>query len=522
MIMKNKHSLLQILLALFFTVVVLGPLLETLVQIEPAKALPIITSPQFIKAIKNSVFYSGLATIISIILGYLAAYAIERTNIRFKSIFIFVLTVPMLIPSISHGMGLILLLGTNGLLTNLLQLHFNIYGVLGIVLGSVLYSFPVAFLMFYDVLRYEDSAPYEAAEILGIDKLHQIKILTLPYLKRPLISIVFATFTMIITDYGVPLMIGGNVVTLPVMMYQEVIGLLDFSKGSLIGSFLLVPAVIAFLFDLLNKDSYNQSFITQKFVAAKSKLADYLSYIFLTLTAISILLPVLSFILLSFVKKYPMDMTWSLEPFYKTIRLSGLEYFYNSLFIALFVAIIGTAVSFLTAYLSARFSNKLANFLHLISILSLAIPGIVLGLSYVLFFKGSILYGTIAILILVNCIHFFASPYLMIYNTLKKLNNNIEDVGMILGINRLHLITRVIIPQSRNTLFEMFVYFFVNSMMTISAVSFLSTVDTKPLALMMNQFEANMMLECSAVVSLAILSVNSLLKTVSLKLTHVN
>jgi iron(III) transport system permease protein len=518
--MKNKHLFFQILLGLFFIVVVILPLIEVLTQIKLNNVLPILSSKHFMAAVKNSIYYSGIATFISVILGWLTAYTIERTNIRYKTMFTLILTIPMLIPSISHGMGLILLLGTNGILTNFLHLHFSIYGALGIVLGSVLYSFPVAFLMFYDVLRYENAAPYEAAEILGINKLHQIKILTLPYLRRPLISIIFATFTLIVTDYGVPLMIGGNVITLPVMMYQEVIGLLDFSKGSLIGSVLLIPAVIAFLFDLMNKDSFNQTFITQKFAMTKNKLIDTLSSAFLFFMSICVLLPIASFIVLSFVKKYPLDMTWSLVPIQKTILLGGINYLANSLLIAFFVAILGTTIAFITAYLSGRFSGKAAGILHLISILSLAIPGIVLGLSYVLFFKGSFIYGTFAILILVNTIHFFASPYLMMYNSMKKINNNIEDVGMILGINRLHLILHVILPQSRNTLSEMFVYFFVNSMMTISAVSFLSSVDTKPLALMMNQFEANMMLECSAVVSLVILIVNLLIKVISLKLEN--
>ena len=151
-------------------------------------------------------------------------------------------------------------------------------------------------------------------------------------------------------------------------------------------------------------------------------------------------------------------------------------------------------------------------FLHLMSITSLAIPGIVLGLSYVLFFNGSWIYGTLAILILVNMVHFFASPYLMMYNTLNKMNRNLEDVGMILGVTRLNLIIHVIIPQVIPTLKKMAVYLFVNSMMTISAVSFLSNVSNKPIALMITQFEAIMMLECTAVVSLLILGINTLMQ----------
>ncbi len=154
----------------------------------------------------------------------------------------------------------------------------------------------------------------------------------------------------------------------------------------------------------------------------------------------------------------------------------------------------------------------MSKFLHLIAITSAAIPGIVLGLSYVIVFNQSFVYGTIAILVMVNLIHFFASPYLMMYNSLNKINENLESVGQMLGIGRLRMIKDIFIPQSMATIFEMSSYFFVNCMMTISAVSFLATMSNKPIALMINQFEAQMQLECAAIVSLAILAVNLIIK----------
>ena len=146
------------------------------------------------------------------------------------------------------------------------------------------------------------------------------------------------------------------------------------------------------------------------------------------------------------------------------------------------------------------------------SITSLAIPGIVLGLSYVMFFKGTPIYGTFAMLFLVNSMHFFASPYLMVYNTFGKINENLEDVGATMGISKWNIISDVLLPQSIGTILEMMSYFFVNSMMTISAVSFLANVNTKPLALMITQFEGQMQLECAAFVSLIILIVNVSIK----------
>lgn len=152
--------------------------------------------------------------------------------------------------------------------------------------------------------------------------------------------------------------------------------------------------------------------------------------------------------------------------------------------------------------------SRNSRLLHLASTVSLAIPGIVLGLSYVMFFKTTWIYNTIIILVIVNTIHFFASPYLMMYNSMGKINANLEAVGATLGIGRLRMICNVFVSQTHSTLLEMFSYFFINSMMTISAVAFLATASTRPVALMINQFEAQTMLEASAFISLLIWGIN--------------
>lgn len=116
------------------------------------------------------------------------------------------------------------------------------------------------------------------------------------------------------------------------------------------------------------------------------------------------------------------------------------------------------------------------------------------------------------ILIIVNTVHFFSSPYLMMYTTFSKLNRHLESVASTLGIGGFRLIKDILLPQGRHTVKEMASYYFVNCMMTISAVSFLANTTTKPIALMINQFEAQAQLECAAVVSLAVLLINLIVK----------
>ena len=504
----------KICLALIFIALVFLPLIKMFLYLDSDSISKVVSSPVFVEAICNSLISALLGTVITVVLSFALAIAIQRTKIRFKGIFGIILTLPMLIPSISSGMGLIILLGNNGLLTRLFGLEGNIYGLKGIVIGSVIYSFPVAYLMLADVIRYEDGSPYEAAEVLGIPKIKQFFSITLPYLRKPLISVVFAIFTLIVTDYGVPLMVGGKYKTVATVMYQEVIGQLDFGKGAVYGSLLLIPAVIAFIIDFLNTDKGNSTFVTKPCKQSDSKVVKTVSYTYCGIVAVLTMLPIVSFIILAFANKYPSDLSFTFKNIAKTFDLKADSYLLNSVLIAILSAAIGVCVAFTSAYLSARMKSPASRFLHLSSMTSAAIPGVVLGLSYVLTFNKTPIYGTIIILILVNMIHFMSSPYLMMYNSLSKINENLEGTAQTLGVNRLHLIKDVLIPQCKGTIFEMFSYFFVNCMMTISAVSFLASTANKPISLMINQFEAQAQIEYAAVVSILILVVNLIIKAI--------
>lgn len=509
-----KSDSVKLLLTVIFLSMVFLPLIRMFINMDAESIGSALNSHNFGTSVINSAVSSVIATVITVVLAFAAAFLTERTNIRMRSVWGIIFTLPMLIPSISIGMGMIILFGNNGIFTELLGIEGNIYGMSGVVIGAVLYAFPVAYLMLSDIIRYEDSSPYEAAQVLGLSKFQQFRAITLPYLRKPLISVVFSIFTLVVTDYGVVLMVGGKYTTIPMVMYQEVIGQLDFGKGSVYGSLLLIPAVAAFVIDLVNKDRGNSAFVIKPHVPSDKPLHKLITYVCCVLISVFILLPLVSFIILAFSADYPNNIAFSLNNFIKAEKLHTFDYLGNSIVIALLTSVIGVFIAFVTAYLSSRMKSRLSRFLHLSSMTSAAIPGIVLGLAYVLMFKGTSIYGTIIILVMVNVVHFISSPYLMIYNSLSKINENLESVAQTLGISRVYMIKDVFIPQCRGTILEMFSYFFVNCMMTISAVSFLATTSNKPVSLMINQFEAQMQLECAAVVSIMILAANLIVKAV--------
>ena len=193
--MKRKWTIsrsLQLFLCVFWLVAIILPLVRMLSKMADVDVGAIITTRNFIKALRQSLVASSVATMISTCLAGGLAWAVARTKVRHKTILNTIITVPMLIPSISHGMGLIIILGANGWLSRFLGIEGGIYGFWGIVFGSVMYSFPVAYLMLFDVLRYEDGTPYEAAEVMGLNARDKFSAITLPYLRKPLISVLFA------------------------------------------------------------------------------------------------------------------------------------------------------------------------------------------------------------------------------------------------------------------------------------------------------------------------------------------
>ena len=506
----KKISSLTIFIFLFLLVSIFLPLIEMLKRVEWSEFSNLITSTSFKISLTNSLTVTIIATIISILLAYTIAYTLNRTNIKHREVLKLLITIPMLLPSISHGLGLINLFGTNGLISSIF--NFDIIGPVGIIIGSIIYSFPIAFLMFDDGFNYIDNSMYDNAKVLGLSKLETFKTVTFCYLKKTILSATFAVFTMIFTDYGVPLAVGGKYITLPVFLYKEVIGLLDFSKGTMIGLFLLIPALVSFLFDTLSKDYTKAEAIGKKYQIEESKTRDIILTTFTYIIILSIIIIISSFVYYAFIDNFILNKTLSLKHFEYILNDGVGNYLINSLIIAILVSILGTFIAYITAYVTARIKGIISKIIHILTISSLAIPGIVLGLSYTIGFKNTPIYNTIIILVLVNIIHFIATPYLMAYNALQKVNPNYELVAKTCNISIYRIIKDVIIPCTKKTIREMFSYFFVNSMITISAVTFLYNTRNMPLSLLVNKYEGNMMLGEAAIISLIILIINIIIK----------
>ena len=506
-----KHEYLRLISICCILLFAILPLITLAFHVTSKDWTYIANDRSFWKAIKNSLIYTSASSVITTVLALIAAYLLETSNLRKKNVYVILLTLGMLVPTISVGLGLRILFGTNGFLDLLFGFEVEVRGFAGLILGSVMTSFPATFLILYDALHYEDKGPYDAANIMGINRFSTFIRLTIPYLRIALVSAFFACFTLVFADYGIPMEIAGKVKTLPMYLYEQFMSSFQYGRGSIAGFVLLVPSIISFVFDVFFKD---QSSEKQSRLIATEKGFNRVAAVILMLLCLLLFIPQLAFISLSFTKAFPNDLSFTFEHianiFGNTYGVGLTAYIFNSLKLATLTSLFGTAFTYLLGYMSVRKTGRMSKAVDLLALSTIAIPGLVLGIGFIFLFKGTngSFYGTIMILIVVNIFHFLGSPYLLAKNCLSKINSEYEVIGESLGISNGKIIRMVLIPSSASTLVEMFSYFFLNSMITISAVAFLCTYDNQPLSILITTYEKNSNYEMQSVISLIILFFN--------------
>jgi iron(III) transport system permease protein len=338
-------------------------------------------------------------------------------------------------------------------------------------------------------LSISDARLYEAATALRATKPRIFLTITLPGVKYGLISATFVVFTLVITDFGVPKVIGGQYNVLATDVYKQVIGQQNFQMGAVVSVVLLFPAVIAFVVDRLvqRKQVALLSARAVPLTPSPSRLFDRSMLAFCTVVAFLILgiLGVAAFA--SVINYWPYDLSLSLRNYqFDLMDGGGWAAYYNSIEMAAWTALFGTIVVFCGAYLVEKgrgFAAARAVF-QFLAILPLAVPGLVLGLAYIFFFNNprnpfNFLYGSMAILVICTIVHFYTVSHLTALTALKQMDPEFEAVSASLKQRVTNVFARVTVPVCLPAILDISIYLFVNAMTTVSAVIFLYSTDTK-------------------------------------------
>ena len=481
-------------LALFIVIVLpLYSLLSKSVQNQSGEFIGLanfatyVSTPSLANSFGNSLTMALISTVIVTSLAFGAAYAISRTKVKAKGLFKMVLVLPILAPSLLPAISLVYLFGNQGVLKELLMGE-SIYGPIGIVIGSCFWTFPHALMIILTAMSNSDARLYESAKVLGASPLRTFFTVTLPSVKYGLISSAFVVFTLVITDFGVPKVIGGQYNVLATDIYKQVIGQQNFEMGAAVSVILLFPAIFTFLADRWVQRRQS-ALLTSKAVPLMPEprlWTDRVFFLVLTLISIVILGVIGMAIYASLVTFWPYNLELSLKNYqFDLMDGGGWDAYSNSIRMACYTALFGTFFIFFNAYLIEKLKdfNLIKQVFHLVAIIPLAVPGLVLGLAYIFFFNApnnplNGIYGTMAILVICTITHFYTVCHLTAVTALKQIDPEFESVSASLKVPQFKTFWRVSLPVCLPAVLEIAIYLFVNAMTTVSAVIFLYSYNT--------------------------------------------
>lgn len=480
--------------ALFLWLFVGYPLLQVLWRslldnegqfIGVANYVRYVRTPAIAASITNSLWVSTAAMVLTVTLAFVYAYALTRTRMPWRGFFRVVAMLPIFAPSLVHGIAFVYVFGNNGILTRQTGLNVGIYGAKGIIFAETFYCFPHALLILVAALSAADARLYDAAAALGASRLRTFLTVTLPGVKYGLMSACFVVFTLVITDFGIPKVIGGKMSVMATEIYNQVIGQQNFTMGATVSVVLLIPAAIAFAVDrLVQRRQY--SLVTsaaQPLAPGRSRLARALLFVYCATIAAAIVGVYGVIGVTSLVARWPYSFAFTLKH-YRFDTIGGYTPLLNSLEVAALTAVAGTVLAFVGAYLVEKCRTIASGPLYVASILPVAIPGMVLGLAYIFTFNApgsplNRLYGTLALLVLSNLVHYFTVPFLTATTSLRQMDAEFESVGASMGVPFWKTFWRVTVPIALPSIVGIGMYFFLNAMVTLSAAVFLVAPGTE-------------------------------------------
>ena len=326
----------------------------------------VLTQKGFLKALGNSFLIAGVSALLTTGLAFFLAYTIHYTNInaKFKKGIEKAAVLPMFLPTLTYGFAIIYSFGKQGLLTKLFGRQlFDIYGFNGLLIGYIIYTLPVSFLLIHNTMGYIDKKFMIVSRIMGDNRVSTFMMTIFRPLAGTLMASFIQSFFLCFTDFGIPASVGGKFEVIASVLYSQMLGSVpDFNKGSVVAVMMLLPSIVSIAL-LRYLEKYNVRY--QKISVMelpKNRGRDWLCGIGSGLIILGVLSIFAVIFIVSFVQDWPYQTGFSMEHFRAVFQDAGLMGVYkNSLYVALLTAVFGTLAAYGSALITAQEGTLIVN-----------------------------------------------------------------------------------------------------------------------------------------------------------------
>jgi iron(III) transport system permease protein len=430
----------------------------------------------YFRSLLNTLALGFINTAVCLIAGFCLAYLTTRGPLYLRKPLKFISMMPLIAPPYLFAISLIILFGRNGILTKAFGLSWSIYGFSGVVIAQTLAFIPLAYLMIENTLMSLNPNLEESAYDLGASEIRIIRTITIPLLAPGILKAGLLVFVMTIAEFGNAAILGGRTPFLAPDTYQMIIGEGDFEMGSVLSVILIIPCILIFFIHNYLLTGKKFTTIGGKPVASEPrKMTGLVKLPFLIISCLAGLVIIISFGVVLVASFTQLLGVKNEIVFSHILNFDSNRAIYNSIKVSLIAAFIGAIIGTLLAYVIVRGKFFGRNFIEMISLSGFALPGTVIGIGYLLAFNTPPFKLTGGIMILaLNCVfRFLAVGVEAGISKLHQINIEIEEASSDLGANFMTTFYRIVLPIMFPAFIAGFIYTFMTTIVSLSAVVFL-------------------------------------------------
>lgn len=482
----RKISFLPIIWALLVALLIMCivfPLICVFITPRFSDFKTIFTSALFTKTIKNTFIECLCSTCMSVLVGFLYAYAVVKVKVPFSKFFSVIPLIHLVTPPFVGGLSFILLLGRNGLITNkIFGLDVSLYGFWGLLIAQTLCFFPIAYMMLSQTLQNINPALEDAAKSIGAGKLKIFFTVILPLSLPGILAALLFIAVSVLSDFGNPMIVGGRFRVLAVEIYTQLTGWINGSISAALGVLLVIPSFILFILQnkLLVRNLKKTATISGKGSILQTKNKFTFSTLFFTCFCIFITVCIIAqFVAIvagSLQKVWLVDTSFTWDHLKYILKCKS--HLLNSVSFSILAAILSTLCASFIAFIVYRTNLHGKKLLDLTVQVPSAVPGSLFGLAFSLAAAKLNFTNSKLLIIIAITVGFIPFSYKTLCASFSQIRMTLDESSNSLGASKIKTLFSVIIPVSKNAIFNSFIYCFVRGVGTMSAVIFLISFDT--------------------------------------------